>query len=158
MLMAIDPSLNETGICIFNSQNELIYKGIISNTDKLKDMQRLFYIKNELKKLIKKYKINLVGIEDYSYGSKGRAIINLGELGGVIRLYLFEQKIPYILIQPTKIKKFITGKGNAKKELMLLKVYKKFNMEFENNNICDAYALGRYIIKTKSDKNGKKEN
>jgi Holliday junction resolvasome RuvABC endonuclease subunit len=41
------------------------------------------------------------------------------------------------------IKKFITGTGTAKKELMLLKVYKKFGEEFQDNNICDAFCLGK---------------
>ena len=109
-------------------------------------MERLSHIKKNIVYIIKKYNINFVGIEDYSYGSKGQAIINLGELGGIIRLYLYEHKIIFKVISPTTIKKFITNKGNSKKELMLLKVYKKYGIEFENNNICDAYALGKYII------------
>ena len=40
-------------------------------------------------------------------------------------------------------KKFITGKGNAPKEFMLMEVYKRFNEEFRDNNICDAYCLAR---------------
>ena len=146
MLMAIDPSLNEAGICIFDDENRLLYTCTINNPEKLTGMKRLSYIKKNLIYIIKKYKIDYVGIEDYSYGSKGQAIINLGELGGIIRLYLYEHKIIFKVISPTTIKKFITNKGNSKKELMLLKVYKKYGIEFENNNICDAYALGKYII------------
>ena len=144
--MAIDASLNESGICIFDNNGVLIYTHIIDNKKKLIGMERLSHIKKNIEYIIKTKNINIVGIEDYSYGSKGQAIINLGELGGVIRLYLYEHKIKFKTIAPTTIKKFITNKGNAKKELMLLKVYKKYGIEFENNNMCDAYALGKYII------------
>lgn len=156
MLMTIDPSLNESGICIFDEKGNLEYTCVVDNPKKLSDMERLLYIKKSIIYMIKKFNIDCVGIEDYSYGSKGQAIINLGELGGVIRLYLYEHKIKYKTIPPTVIKKFITGKGNSKKELMLLKVYKKYGIEFENNNICDAYALGRYMIEKGEMKDGKR--
>jgi crossover junction endodeoxyribonuclease RuvC len=50
----------------------------------------------------------------------------------------------YLMVAPTALKKFITGKGNAKKELMLMKIFKRYGLEFENNNLADAYALARY--------------
>lgn len=53
---------------------------------------------------------------------------------------------------PGVIKKFITGKGNAKKELILKEVYKKYKFDTTDNNIADAFAIAKYIQKTVEDK------
>jgi crossover junction endodeoxyribonuclease RuvC len=74
-------------------------------------------------------------------------VFSIGELGGVIKLLLYDNSILFGLVQPTVLKKFVTGKGNSKKELMLLNVYKKFGFDTDNNNIADAYALGRFALK-----------
>jgi len=70
--------------------------------------------------------------------------MQLAALHFYLRIRLYNEMKSYIITTPTTLKKFITGKGNAKKELMLLKVYKKWGKEFDNNNICDAYSLAEY--------------
>lgn len=141
MLLALDLSLTETGYCMFNAQGMYFTGGVIKT--KLRDTERLFYIKNHIGALLVKHKIKHAIIENYAYAAKGQ-VFNIGELGGVIKLLLFENKIDYVTVAPTALKKFITGKGNAKKELMLKYVYKKYNFDTDNNNICDAFALGKY--------------
>ncbi|MGD2073064.1 MAG: hypothetical protein PVG65_06210, partial [Candidatus Thorarchaeota archaeon] len=47
------------------------------------------------------------------------------------------------VIAPSTLKKFVTGKGNCKKELILLKVYQKFEIEFDNHNLADAFSLAK---------------
>ena len=48
---------------------------------------------------------------------------------------------------PTILKKFITGKGNAKKEDIKLALYKKYQKEFKNSDEADAYALTMFGLK-----------
>ena len=45
--------------------------------------------------------------------------------------------------RPSEIKKFATGKGNAKKELMVKEVYRKWGFDTDNHNTADAYAIAR---------------
>lgn len=48
------------------------------------------------------------------------------------------------VIAPSTLKKFVTGAGNSKgKNVMLLATYKKWGVEFSNDNLCDAYGLAR---------------
>lgn len=56
-------------------------------------------------------------IEDYAFSATGR-VFHIAENTGVLKLKLYENKIKYDTIAPTKVKKFATGKGNASKELM----------------------------------------
>ena len=41
------------------------------------------------------------------------------------------------------LKKYATGKGTAKKQEMLLQIYKRWGVEFNDDNAADAYALAR---------------
>jgi crossover junction endodeoxyribonuclease RuvC len=75
----------------------------------------------------------------------------LGELAGVVKLNLFNTfkdspnerlKTP-LQVPPMTLKKFVCGKGTATKDLMLLNVYKKYGVEFSDNNATDAYGLAR---------------
>lgn len=61
----------------------------------------------------------LVVIEGYSLASPGRlSLVRLGEIGGVIRLRLFELGIAYVEIPPSSLKRYATGSGAADKEAM----------------------------------------
>lgn len=84
---------------------------------------------------------DLVVIEGYSYGSKGRAVINIGELGGVVRLALYEQQVPFVVVPPSSLKKLATGKGNSGKELVLVEAVKRLEYEGADNNEADALWL-----------------
>jgi Holliday junction resolvasome RuvABC endonuclease subunit len=81
----------------------------------------------------------------------------LGELAATVKLMLFEHfynenhYIPAppqnlrtpLQIPPMTLKKFAAGKGNAKKQEMLLQIYKRWGIEFNDDNAADAYALAR---------------
>jgi hypothetical protein len=93
--------------------------------------------------------VDLVCIEGYAYGSKfGREIA--GELSATIRLELVnnvvdEEKI--IVVAPKMLKKFVTGKGNAKKVDMIAGVKAKWGYETKNDNIADSFGLAKLAEK-----------
>lgn len=58
-----------------------------------------------------------VFLEGYAYGATG-LVFNIAENAGLIKHKLFKANIPLEQFAPATIKKFATGKGNAKKEMM----------------------------------------
>lgn len=72
----------------------------------------------------------------------------LGELAATVKLLLWNRfpdkdyKCP-LKVPPMTLKKYAAGKGNAKKQEMLLQVYKRWGVEFDDDNAADAYSLGR---------------
>ena len=44
------------------------------------------------------------------------------------------------------LKKWVAGTGRAAKEMMLLHVYKRWGVEFKDNNLADAYGLARIAM------------
>ena len=75
----------------------------------------------------------------------------LGELYAIVRLTLHDfffkendEKCRYPLrVPPMTLKKYAAGKGNAKKQEMLLQMFKRWGIEFSDDNAADSYALAR---------------
>lgn len=90
---------------------------------------------------------DLIVVEGFSYGSKGRSVFDIAYLGWSIREDLERLKniwnIPWIEVPPTQLKQFATGKGNANKEIILQQVYKRWGVEFSDNNQADAFVLAK---------------
>lgn len=92
------------------------------------------------------YRVRGVAIEGYAPGAKFNREI-LGELGGITRLVVHqvygEICGPALIVPPSSLKKFATGKGNAPKDNVLLAVFKKWGVEFKSNDLADAYTAAR---------------
>ena len=61
-------------------------------------------------------------------------------------IILIQNDIKYKIVTPGELKKFITGKGQAKKDLILLNVFKRWGVEFDNSDLADAYGLSRMAL------------
>jgi crossover junction endodeoxyribonuclease RuvC len=154
-ILALDMSLTGTGWSIYDAETGAHTKGRF-DTSELRGLERLRFLRDRVLYLAwyghlngpfdglmspdKKLEL-LVFIEGYAFGARGASIIDLGELGGVIRLGLADLKIPYVEVTPTQIKKFVCGAGNANKNVVLKEVFKRFGEDINDDNIADAFSL-----------------
>jgi len=145
--IGLDLSLTNTGLVILDENEKILEKKLISTKPVDVIEKRLIFIQTEILSCLTKYMIGAtIFVEGLSFGSSGQRMLELAGLHYLVRTTFFNMVSPafrYEIIPPTQIKRFITGTGTAKKELMLLKVYKKFGEEFQDNNICDAFCLGK---------------
>lgn len=77
-------------------------------------------------------------------GSRNSQSHSIGELGGVIRVALFERGIKYVEIPPTCRAKFATGKGNAGKSEVVSSVSARTGIVWSGkgaDDMCDAWIL-----------------
>lgn len=144
--VGIDLSLTGTGFIILNEEGEIVKQELISTKSSDIIEKRLIEIQGKLFLFLEIEKVYTIYIEGLSFGSKGQSILELGALHYFIRIFLYQNNIKYKIIPPGVLKKFITGKGNAKKNLMLLKVFKKWGIEFEDDNLCDAFSLAKMAM------------
>lgn len=80
----------------------------------------------------------------------------LGELSALVKLTMYDYfdddtRFP-IQVPPMTLKKYAAGKGNAKKQEMLLQMYKRWGVEFNDDNAADSYALARLAAGIYKDK------
>ena len=124
------------------------YNGPIERFKNLSD-----WVLHILDTLHKKQDNKIIFIEGYSYGSKGQAIFQIAENGGILK-YRLQKKYECRTMAPSVIKKFATGKGNADKEMMYetfkrtqtVDFKKVFGVEKLNNpitDIIDSYYIMR---------------
>ncbi len=142
MIVGIDPSLTGTGVCILYNSRYFTYECITIKPRKLRGMERLRFIKEQLQEILEHDKVEFAVIEGYSYGSFGRTF-ELGELGSVVKLLLDELNIKYYIVPPTKWKKAIIGTGNANKHKVRWEMEKK-GFIFDTQDECDAFCLALY--------------
>lgn len=145
IVMGLDLSLTGTGVMAVDDQWRIVERRLVTSSPKEENTPRLTKIAISIMLSVGKIRPDLVVIEGPAFGiSKTTSIFQLGELAGIVKRDLFTTNHPFIIVPPSQLKKFVTGKGNAKKDLMLLAVHKKYGEDFEDDNLCDAYVLARY--------------
>lgn len=105
--------------------------------------RRLAAVQHWLRDCLTGWDVDLVCMEGYANGAKfGREMA--GELGGAVKLHFTKNLLTFpISVPPTSVKKFATGSGTAKKNEILLSVYKRWGVEFRDDNLADSFVLAR---------------
>ncbi len=135
LILALDPSLNSTGWALSGGALGTIQSGE-------RGMVRLHRILQEVEALvIGEPGVDLVVMEGYSYASRGSAIVSIGELGGVLRYHLWRWGMPTVEISPAARAKYATGKGNARKEQVLVEAVKRLGYTGHSTDEADAAWL-----------------
>jgi Holliday junction resolvasome RuvABC endonuclease subunit len=158
IITAIDYSMNSPGIVKFYLDNKLdlikaeslgftqVKKNGKSNIIYYKkdqfsnNIEKFIWINTKIIDFILQDKPEFISIEGYAYGAKGK-VFEIGEATGDIKRRIWENKIPLRIFDPTSIKMFITGVGNADKELMKLHYKGIIPIETINEDIIDAYHI-----------------
>lgn len=142
IILAIDPSLKSTGYAYTISNYPYSVGHGRVTVKKLKGCERLQYLKEALEDLLALYRPEFVVYEDYSFGSKGRSTYGIAELGGILRLELYNRGLDVLFVPPTSLKVFTTNDGFADKDTMIAAVRKKYNIaEDIGDDAADAIAL-----------------
>jgi len=133
-ILALDLSLTATGYAGPNGS------GVLSPSAEVgKGVERLAWIRDQVLSLAEG--ADLVAVEGYSFASRGRALISLGELGGAVRLALHEFGVPVVEIPPACRAKYAAGKGNASKDAVLVEAVRRLDYDGHDHNVADALWL-----------------
>ena len=139
MYLGIDQSLNATGLCLVDDQG-MVRESETVDPGKLRDVERLAFVKARVTSLLRRG-AKFVAFEGYSYNSVGR-VFELGEVGGVLRLVVFESGLKYVVLPPASLKKFATGNPEAEKEAMV-DAAKEAGFNASDDNQADAFFLAQ---------------
>lgn len=104
---------------------------------------RLQMIANDVAHTLHVWKPKFVAIERYAYVRNIGAFITLVEVGTMIRSVCYTLNLPWVEVPPTVLKKWTTGKGNAKKEQMAAAVTERWHYKSHSHDIVDAFALAQ---------------
>jgi Holliday junction resolvasome RuvABC endonuclease subunit len=158
IICGIDASTNSTGVVKLTLDDnfnviEKDYLGFVQ-TEKYKTEKIRFHHKeNAFKNLPEKWNFmtsNIISFisaadyiaqESYSYGSKGAAIFEIGEISGIIKQKIWDFGIKHRLYEPTTIKMFATDNGKSN----------KIDMYSAYMDLKDGFDLSKFPVPVKSD-------
>jgi Holliday junction resolvasome RuvABC endonuclease subunit len=96
------------------------------------------HFENMFIETIKIYNINLVAFELPAATMHAGATIHHSKMNGIMEKVCASMEIEYLSFATSEIKKFATGKGNAKKDEMIKAAKDSLGYEGDNDNEADA--------------------
>jgi Holliday junction resolvasome RuvABC endonuclease subunit len=146
--LGIDASLEGTGLGLVSDDGIVILRTL--NPQGLRGMARLAFIKAETiaflpqASLLGKGPIAGAAVEGYAYNAVNQAF-SLGEVGGILRLVLYEHGIRHVDVPPASLKKYATGSSEADKDAMIAAAIAAGASPGDDNQ-ADAYFLARVAL------------
>lgn len=156
--IGIDQSLTGFALTALNVSAPDQYQTWVYKSDK-RGVARLadirWWLMNKFDEIAKGGDIQEVAMEGTVLASQSALV--LGELAATVKLACWDyfdsnvnRYVPYpdhmrvpLQIPPMTLKKYAAGKGNAKKQEMLMQIFKRWGIEFNDDNAADSYALAR---------------
>lgn len=140
--VGLDISITGTGVVVLDKQLQRVVAECIKTKPQDDWYGRVNNIVSRIFEYIPDPVFCMVFVEDYAFAAKGQ-VFNIAELSGIIKYRMWVDGYRFLRIPPTSLKKFTTATGTAPKELMMKEVYKRYGVDFNDNNVADAYALAR---------------
>jgi Holliday junction resolvasome RuvABC endonuclease subunit len=162
-ICGIDYSMNSPGVVIFKLNESLICENVVfrgftsvkkNQTENIlyykkeifkNNIEKFLWMNDNIEKFFLSHEIDYIALEGYAYGAKGH-VFEIGEATGDLKRRIWQNNIPLRIYDPTSIKMFITGTGNADKELMRKYYDGKIAIESINEDIIDAYHITTLLL------------
>lgn len=148
MVIGVDPSINSTGVCVWDGKENTYFNICSKMTKKMKEFRHpriklvgyekgdvkgkeyaekerikfnnIYSIISVLKEIFLEFKPEKIFMEGVSYGSVGSAaLIDLAMLNASIRMLCMELGVAFEIVSPTELKKFACANGGADKGVMV---------------------------------------
>lgn len=148
-VLGIDPSLTSLGLAAIRSD------GLRAETRAVQvpgtGIPRLLALRDAVLEWVRAYAPAVVAMEGYSMAPRAGRLADLGELGGVLKVALWEMGYRtdqgrLLVVPPALVKKYATGQGNADKGAVRVAVYKRWGFEARTDDETDAYVLARIAL------------
>lgn len=145
--LGLDLSLTGTGVVILKDgkiiKQELI-KSKPTGDKPIDELKRIVKIVDDISKVMCSTTFDIAVIENLAFGVRNAtSLTQLAGLNYFVRAMLYNSNTPFVLVAPTSLKKFATSNGAAKKDEMLIAVYKRWGVTILDDNINDAYCLAQ---------------
>ena len=119
IILGIDPGTATTGFGVLKSQNnklEVLDVGCIETDKNLEMPERLNLIAKELKSIIKKYKPQIMAVEELFFFKNKKTVITVAQARGVILFIGKNEGLEICEYTPLQVKQAVVGYGRAEKK------------------------------------------
>lgn len=119
IILGIDPGIADTGYGVIEKlpggKIRAITWGSIKTKAGHKLIDRLSVLHSELESIIKKYKPDMVAVEELFFCNNAKTALIVGQARGVVLLTIKESRIPFSEFTPLQVKQAVSTYGKAGK-------------------------------------------
>lgn len=118
IILGIDPGLGRCGFGVIDISKNIakaVCYGCFETEKEKETPHRLLDLSDKIDSIIKKYKPEVLALEDLFFNTNAKTVIKIGQAQGVIMLAAQKKNIPIFSYPPLEIKMAITGYGRAEK-------------------------------------------
>ena len=146
--LGLDLSLVGSGLIILKNgkitKQRLIKSKPTLDGRPIDELKRIKKIVEEIETIIAEDLPTIAVIEGLAFMVRNAtALVQLAALNYFTRSMLMDYHVPFVIVAPTSLKKFITGSGVAKKDVIILEIFKRYGISILNDNEADAYSLAQ---------------
>lgn len=146
MILGIDPGTLNCGYGLVLDKKGhacFVAAGTIERKANQKYSQRLFEIVNEIEKIIIQHQVSCLVLEEAFTHKNVQSAFRLAEIRGALFFLAGKHGLKLFEYAPKKIKKSLTGNGNATKEQVALLVAAELKVELSQwrHDASDALAI-----------------
>lgn len=147
-ILGIDPGFERLGIAVLektakNNKEKIIFSECFKTSAKLEFSERLNLIGGEVKKVIKKYKPDVLSIETLFFTTNQKTVMHVAEARGVVIYECAKVQMKIFEASPPQIKIATTGYGKANKEqvMKMVKLLVDIDNTKKSDDEIDAIAI-----------------
>ena len=133
-ILGIDPGYERLGIAVLERatsakgygvprKEKVVFSECFKTSAKLEFADRLLLIGEEIKKVIKKYKPEVLAIETLFLNTNHKTVMRVAEARGVVIYEAIQAGLKVFEASPPQIKIAVTGDGRASKEQVMKMVH-----------------------------------
>jgi crossover junction endodeoxyribonuclease RuvC len=149
-VLGIDPGYERLGIAVLEKnagsggKEKLLFSECFKTSPKLEFPERLLLLGEEIKKIIKIYKPEVLGIETLFLNTNQKTVMHVAEVRGVVIYEGVQAGLKIFEASPPQIKIATTGYGRANKEQMIkmVKILIHVDEAKKSDDEMDAIAVG----------------
>ena len=148
--LGIDPGYGRLGYGVVSAENSSrpVFSscGVFEPPLKMPEDERLLFIESKLLTLMTSIPVGYCAIEQVFFRKNLSTGVQLIQSRGIVLLCLAKNKIPYVSVSPTSLKKLITGSGRGDKKQIEAIISRLLNLENipGPDDAADGLSLAMY--------------
>ncbi|MBI4099819.1 crossover junction endodeoxyribonuclease RuvC [Candidatus Microgenomates bacterium] len=147
LILGIDPGTARLGygVVLTNGHKPIkfVAAGCLETGKETPTGERLFFLSEEIGKVLAKYKPDVMAIEQLFFGINSRTAMAVGQARGVVMAMTAKHKVPIFEYQGLSVKFAVTGSGKSDKKQVQEAVRKKLRMKniVKPDDAADGLAI-----------------
>ena len=147
-ILGIDPGFERLGIAVLektkgDKKERVVFSECFKTSSKLDFAERLKLLGEEVKRVIKKYKPEILAIETLFLNTNQKTVMRVAEVRGVVIYESIKAGMKILEVSPPQIKMATTGYGRADKEqiMKMVRILVEIDKSKTSDDELDAIAI-----------------